>query len=419
VRYSAIANGFAQAGREPTTAALEPIRLSDLAQPRFKANPFPFYARMRAEAPAFEVTGPFFRRAWLVTRYDDVVAMLKDDRLAKDISAKMVWLPRFTRPATHHMLNRDPPDHTRLRGLVSQAFTSRRIEQLRARIQEVCDRLLDPVPPGGTFDVVEGYALPLPVTVIADLLGIPEGGRRRFQRLASHSLPIGAPSRVLDVVAALPYVWLLVRYFRELFAERRARPRDDLITALVAAEEAGDRLSDDELLGMGVLLLLAGYETTFNLIATGVLALLQHPDQKDRFAREPDLAGSAVEELLRYTSPVEITPPRLTREEITLGTVTIPPGMIVAAVLASANHDESRFPDPEALDLARSPNRHVAFGAGSHFCLGAALARMEAEIALTTLFRRFPNLRLAGGPASVRWRRTLPLRGLDALPVAV
>jgi cytochrome P450 PksS len=218
---------------------------------------------------------------------------------------------------------------------------------------------------------------------------------------------------------SLPYVWLLIRYFRALFAERRARPRDDLISALVAAEEAGDRLTDDELLGMGVLLLLAGYETTFNLIATGILALLQHPDQKARFTREPDLAESAVEELLRYTSPVEITPPRVTREEITLGTVTIPPGVFVAAVLGSANHDESRFPEPETLDLARAPNRHVAFGAGAHFCLGASLARMEAQIALATLFRRFPGLRLAGPPDSVRWRRALPLRGLDALPVAV
>ena len=396
---------------------MDPIKASELARPRFKANPYPFYARMRAQAPVFPITGPFGIRAWLVTRYDDVVTLLKDDRISKDISAKMTWMPRFTRPLNHHMLSRDPPDHTRLRTLVSQAFTPRRIEELRGRIQAVCDDLLTSASKAGSFDLVRRYALPIPLTVISELLGIPPADRHRFQILTRGSLPIGAPTRILDMPLALPYVWLLMRYFHALFAERRARPRDDLVTALVQAEEAGDRLSEDELLGTAVLLLFAGYETTVSLIAGGALALLQHPEQRERFARDPDLAEPAIEELLRYTSPVEITPPRVPREDVTLASVTIRRGEFVAAVLGSANHDESRFRDPETLDIAREPNRHVAFGQGLHFCLGATLARMEAQIALTTLFRRLPGLRLAQPAESLRWRKLLPLRGLVALPV--
>jgi cytochrome P450 len=398
---------------------VQPIRASELARPRFKANPYPFYARMRAEAPAFPITGPFGIRAWMVTRYDDVVGVLKDDRLAKDISSKMTWLPPFARALNHHMLNRDPPDHTRLRNLVSQAFTARRVEQLRGRIEAVCERLLEAARAGEPFDLVRGYALPLPLTVIADLLGVPEGDRHRFHVLTRGSMSIGAPTRLLDVPLALPYLWLFLRYFRALLAERRERPRDDLLTALVQAEEDGDRLSEDEVVGMGVLLLFAGYETTVNLIASGALALLEHPEQRDRFVREPDLAETAIEELLRFTSPVEITPPRVTREEVVLGPVTIPRGHFVSAVLGSANHDETRFPDPEALDLGRDPNRHLAFGQGVHFCLGAGLARLEGRIALAALFRRFPAVRMAQPAESLRWRRLLPLRGLAALPVTV
>lgn len=397
---------------------MDPIKASALAHPRFKANPYPFYARMRAENPVFRVFIPFYLRGWLVTRYDDVVTVAKDERFSKDLWSKLPWLPGFARPLTRQMLSRDPPDHTRLRKLVSQAFTPRRIERLRERIQAVCDELLSAAPRTGSFDLVRGYALPIPLTVIAELLGIPKQDRHRFHVLAQGSFPIGAPSGILDIPIALPYVWLIMRYFRKLFAERRARPCDDLVSALVQAEEAGDRLEEDELLGMALLLLLAGYETTVHLIASGAFALLQHPDQRARFVSEPDLAASAVEELLRYTSPVEMTPPRICREDVILSSVTIPRGEWVAAVLGSANHDESRFEDPEKLDLARDPNPHVSFGQGPHFCLGANLTRMEAQIALTTLFARFPDLRLAQPAESLRWRKLLPMRGLAELPVA-
>jgi len=395
------------------------MKASALAEPRFKANPYPFYARMRAENPVFQVSVPFIGRGFVVTRYEDVVTVAKDDRFSREIRPLVRWMPRTARVLlTRQMLSQDPPDHTRLRKLVSQAFTPRRIDLLRDRIQAVCDELLSAVPRTGSFDLIRGYALPLPLTVIAELLGIPGPDRHRFHVLAQGAGPIGVASRVLDVPMALPYTWLIARYFRRLFAERRARPGDDLLSALVQAEEGGDRLDEDELLGMAMLLLFAGYETTVHLIGSAALALLQHPHQRARFVSEPGLVPSAIEELLRYASVGEMATPRITREEVTLSGVTIPRGEWVIAALGSANHDESVFHDPETLDLARDPNPHVSFGQGRHFCLGASLVRMEAQIALTTLFRHFPGLRLDRPAESLRWRRILPLRGLAELPVA-
>ena len=315
------------------------------------------------------------------------------------------------------MLERDPPDHTRLRALVSKAFTPRRIEQLRDRVQAVCDRLLDGVRPGETFDLVRHYALPIPLTVISELLGIPERDQRRFYVLTRGSLSIGAPTRLLDVPRALPYVWLLMRYFRRLFVERRERPGDDLLSALVQAEDAGDRLSENELMGMSILLLFAGYETTVNLISSGALALMQHPEQKALFTAKPSLAASAVEELLRYTAPVEMSPPRIALEDVEIAGTPIRRGDLLTVVVGSANRDETQFTDPDRLDLARDPNRHLSLGQGIHFCLGAPLARMEGRIALATLFARLPGLRLARPEEPLRWRPLLPLRGLESLAV--
>ena len=257
--------------------------------------------------------------------------------------------------------------------------------------------------------------MPLPLTIIAELLGIPAQDRLRLHSWARRGV---AASTGIDFLRALPTTWLSIRYVRKLIGERRAHPHDDLVTALVQAEEAGDKLSEDELLAMVVLLLIAGYETTVNLIASGTLALIQHPQQRDRLQQNPALAEPAIEELLRYTSPGDIATIRIAREEVTIGCVTIPLGELVLAVLGSANHDESQFPDPETLDITREPNRHLAFGQGVHFCLGAPLARLEGQIALTTLFRRFPNLRLAEAPESLRWRKGLFFRGLEQLPVA-
>ena len=394
------------------------LKARDLARPQFKATPYPFYARLRREEPVCRISAVFLD-AWLVTRYDDAVTVLRDPRISKNIASKMRYIPRFARPLTDHMLGRDPPDHTRLRALVSKAFTPRRIEEMRGRVEAVCGTLLSALRPGEPFDLVRDYALPLPLAVISGMLGIPERDRRRFHAIIRGGIAIGAPTRALDVPLSLPYVWLLMRYFRKLFAERRAHPGDDLLTALVQAEEAGDRLSENELMGTSVLLLFAGYETTVNLIASGALALLEHPAQRDRFVGDPAVGASAIEELLRFTSPLEITPPSLAREDIAIGRVTIRKGDLVSAVLGSANRDESQFRDPDALDIAREPNRHLAFGQGIHFCLGAPLARMEGQNPHAMLLRRFPGLRLSRPAASLRWRKLLPLRGLEALPVTV
>jgi cytochrome P450 PksS len=312
------------------------------------------------------------------------------------------------------MLDLDEPDHARLRALVHRAFAPHLVERLRDRVQALADRLLGEAAGAGRLDLVAGYALPIPATVIADLLGVPPADQHRFHRWTQRMVSASTPG---DFLLALPSLYRLARYVRTLIAARRAAPRDDLLTALVRAEEAGDRLSPDELLGMAVLLLVAGHETTVNLIAGGALALLQHPDQLERLRRDPSLLPAAVEELLRFTSPVELATERYAREPVEVAGATIPAGDLVLAVLGSANRDPRHFDRPDELDLARAPNRHLAFGQGAHYCLGAPLARLEGQIAFATLLRRLPHLRLAVPPGDLRWRRGLFLRGLQALPV--
>jgi len=391
------------------------IKVRDLARPQFKANPYPFYARLRSEAPVCR-TKLLGQPTWLVTRYDDVLMVLRDERFTKDWLPRTRWLHRVSGPVTRNMLNKDAPEHTRLRTLVHKAFTPSLVERLRERIQSVCDELLTDLTTGGRMELMRRYALPLPLTIIAELLGIPTRDRSRFHSLSRSSI---AASSLIGVLRSLPDQRLLMRRLRKLIAERRRDPRDDLITALVQAEEAGDRLSEPELVAMIVLLLIAGYETTVNLIGNCALALIQHPEQRELLQQSPALADSAIEELLRYTSPLDMASQRFAREDIRVNSTTIQQGDVVIAVLGSANHDESQFPDPDTFDITREPNRHVALGQGVHFCLGAPLARLEGQLALTTLFRRFPNLRLLTEPASLRWRKSLIVRGLEELPVAV
>jgi cytochrome P450 len=394
------------------------IELPRLDSPRFKANPYPVYARLRRHAPVYRTKLTFWLPAiWIITRYEDVVRVLKDPRFSKDYVQKYPWIPPPIRSMFRNLLTLDPPDHTRLRSLVQTTFTPRLIEVLRDRVQRVCDDLLDRVVSSGTIDLIEAYALPVPLTVISDLLGVPVQDRRRFEPWTRRVAVASSSASLGEFLRALPVIARLSRYIRGLVALRRAAPRDDLITALVRAEESGDRLTEDEIVSMVSLLLLAGYETTVHLIASGALTLMQHPAEMVRMQERPELRGSAVDEILRYTSPVEFSTPRLTLEDVAVGQVTIPRGELVTVSLGAANHDESQFPDPETFDIAREPNRHVAFGMGSHFCLGAALARLEGEIALTTLFRRFPDLRLAVPQDSLRWRRSLAMRGMRELPV--
>ncbi len=391
---------------------------------RFNADPYPFYDRLQVEATVARIPIRFLgqRQAWLVTRYDAAVDALKDSRLAKDRRRAPVpgaeprpgWVPPLVRPLLSNMLDLDDPDHARLRLLVHQAFTPRRIDALHGRIAALTDDLLDAAAGRGRIDVVADVALPLPATVIAELLGVPAADQRRFHHWSNAMTSVTSTA---DGLRALPAIWSLARYLRRLIATRRADPRDDLISDLISAHAEGDRLSEDELLAMVILLLTAGHETTVNLIAGGTLALAQHPDQADRLRADPALIGPAVEELLRFTSPVAFATERYATEPLEIAGTAVTPGDLVLVGLAAANRDERHFADPDRLDLGRTPNRHLAFGQGGHYCLGAPLARLEARIAFPALLTRRPELRLAVPPERLRWKRGLFLRGPEYLPL--
>jgi cytochrome P450 PksS len=396
----------------------------DIAGAKFKANPYPFYARLRAEAPVHRVNLPARQTAWLITRYEDVAVALKDGRFVKnkaaaltsEQAAKEPWVPRMFRPLERNMLDLDPPDHTRLRSLVHRAFSPRLVEQMRGRIQSLADDLLSAARGRGSMDLISDYALPIPTTVIAEMLGVPDRDRHRFHRW-SRSIVAASPSG-WGMLRAIPSAMAFLRYIRRLIASHRVAPHDDLIGALVEAEEAGEQLTEDELVAMVFLLLVAGHETTVNLIGNGMLALLKNPDQMERLRADTTLLKSAVEELLRHESPLMTATERYAREDVTVSGVTIPRGGIVYVVIASANRDSEEFPDPDSLDISREPNRHLSFGLGPHYCLGAPLARLEGQVAIGTLLNRLPELRLAVDSESLCWRRGLVLRGLEALPVA-
>ena len=385
--------------------------------PEFLADPYPTYHRLRIEDPVHQSPLGF----WVLTRYEDVVAALRDPRLAKEAIAAFV-AARFgvdVPPGIGlSMLDRDPPDHTRLRSLVSKAFTPRVVEGLRPHIQEIVDGLLARVEAAGSMDLIEEFAYPLPVIVICEMLGVPVEDHERFK---GWSLDI---ARGLDAIMLPPDSEVarssmtsrraLANYFRELIAKRRASPRGGLLSALIAAEEAGDKLSEDELLSTCVLLLIAGHETTVNLIGNGTLALLRNPGELQRLRENPGLIGTAVEELLRYDGPVQRTA-RIPSSEVTIGGRTIAQGEMVMPFIGAADRDPAQFPDPDRLDITRADNRHIAFGWGIHFCLGAPLARVEGQIAINTLVQRLPKLALATDRPE--HRESLTLRGLKSLPV--
>jgi pimeloyl-[acyl-carrier protein] synthase len=385
--------------------------------PEFLADPYPTYHRLRAEDPVHQSPLGF----WVLTRYEDVSAVLRDPRFIKEPLAALV-AARFgadvPRGMGLSMLDRDPPDHTRLRALVSKAFTPRVVEGLRPRIRQIVDGLIVRAQAVGTMDLIEEFAYPIPVNVICEMMGVPVQDHERFKGWS------------LDIARGLDSVWLppdsevprrsaaarhaISGYFRELIAARRASPRGDLLSALIAAEEAGDKLSEEELVATCILILIAGHETTVNLIGNGVLALLRHPDELDRLRRTPALITSAVEELLRYDGPVQRTA-RVASDDATIGGRTIRTGDMVMPFIGAADRDPAQFPDPDRLDLSRGDNRHLAFGWGIHFCLGAPLARVEGQIAIDALVRRLPRLALVGD--TPEYRQSLTLRGLKTLPV--
>lgn len=401
----------------------------DLFGPRFKAQAYEVYARMREETPVYRrVSSTGSSATVFITRYDDAVAVLRDHkRFVKDARNTMTPAERAALPAdppllsllSRHMLNSDGSQHTRLRSLVNKAFTTRMVEQMQGQIEEIAHKLLATMQPKGEADLIEAFAFPLPIIVIAELLGVPARDRNRF-RAWSNALVAPSPDFARNQQKLIKSRQLMedfINYLRAIFAARRAQPRDDLITSLLAAEEAGDVLSEDELFSMILLLIVVGHETSVNLIGNGVLALLQHPAAWEQLQSDPSLLPGAVEEMLRYDCPVERAPMRYAAEDLEFGGVTIRRGDAVSVVLGSANRDPAQFPDPDVFDIRRQPNRHLAFGHGVHYCLGAALARLEGRIAIQTLIERMPDLRLAIPPDQLRWRTHPIMRGLHRLPV--
>lgn len=390
--------------------------------PAARHDPHSLYAQIRAEAPIYRAIGPVSGNAfWFFTTYEDCLNVLKDPRFIKDFERLMTQeqRQRFANESTpvaaisRHMLNLDPPDHTRLRALVHKAFTPRIIESLHPRITDIAEMLLDSIVQSGDtqFDLIDRFAAPLPLIVIAELLGIPKEDRDRFRQWTRDIL-FGRDEAVVTQAAMEA-----VNYFNDIFARRRVEPGDDLLSALLAVEEAGDRLSHQELLSMIFLLLVAGHETTVNLIANGLLSLFQFPDQKGLLIENPSLIKSAVEEMLRFHGPVENTLSRWAAEDIEYKGFEIKRGDIVMATLMSANRDPQVFENPDEFIISREPNRHIAFGAGIHYCLGAPLARLEGAIAMDHLLRRFPNISMATTPDKLQWNDQILIRGLQALRV--
>jgi cytochrome P450 len=389
----------------------------------FFADPHALYATLREQRPVTRARTPAGLPVWLVTRYDDARAALTDARLSKDSTRFAAVLDQqtvaperrvaFAQELAQHMLSSDPPDHTRLRRLVNRAFTGRAIAGLRPRIEQIAAALADEMAAGpAEVDLLDAFAFPLPMSVICELLGVPDVDRRSF-RAWSHTLLAsdGAAAEHASVAAAM------AEYLVGLVADKRARPGEDMLSAIVAASEDADRLSADETVAMAFLLLVAGHETTVNLIGNGVLALLRHPDRLVELRADPDLVPGAVEEFLRFDGPIDLATFRHTTEPVEIAGTTIPAGEIVLVALASANRDPGQFAVADELDPRREAAGHLAFGFGIHHCLGAPLARLEGDVAFRTLLGRFPDLALATAPELLRWRPSILIRGLERLPV--
>ena len=391
-------------------------------------NPFPLFAEVREQGPVHAITLADGHPAWLVVGYDEAKLMLNDTRLSKDMQAAFasgegVLAEGLPGPAfAHHMLAVDPPDHTRLRRLVASAFSLRRIERLEPRVREIIGGLLDALAaagPDATVDLVPNFAYPLPYTVICELLGVPEDDRTSFsEALMALLSPTDTPEQYADAKEGSDAV---VAHLTKLVETKERLPGDDLVTALIRARDGDDSLDHGELLSTLLQLIIAGHDTTTSLVGNGVVALLRNPDQLASVKADPALLGPLVEEIMRYDAPVPHATFRYAAEDIEVGGLTIPKGGQVIISLAAANRDGARFSDAERFDVGRADNRHLAFGHGIHFCLGAPLARMEGVIALGSLLGRFPDLRLAVPPDDLHWGHGdgLVLRGLNALPVVL
>lgn len=378
------------------------------------------YAQLAAAGPVHRITLPTGELAWLITGYAEVRQALHDPRLVKsDLalanSGRDLLPPEVFAAVASHMLNRNPPDHTRLRRLVTTAFTRRRVEQLAPRIQQITDDLLDGMAGATQVDLIASFALPLPITVICELLGVPADRRAEVHDWSTTFVTgvLAGPDVLVAAVTAM------VSYLRELVDTKRTDGADDLLSALVAARYGQDRLSEDELISMVFLLLVAGHETTVSLIGNAVHALLTHPEQLTLLRAQPHRLPDAIDEMLRFDPPGQVATFRWSAEAVDIGGVIIPAGEIVLAGLLAANRDSACTAKPDELDITRTDNPHLAFGHGIHHCLGAPLARLEGRIALGTLLARFPGLRLAVPAQQLTWRQGVIMNGLAALPVAM
>jgi cytochrome P450 len=404
------------------SAATMPV--TDLSDTVMFENPFPRYAELRRMAPVSQVKQQFTQRtAYMLTRYADVQMLHADRRFSSDPSTQqektpflMRHLPRMFRLLTDSMVFKDDPEHARLRGLVQRAFTPKLIKQMEDQIDSVVADLLDDLERSGdTVDLVEDYAVQLPLRVIADMLGVDEADRDEFHG-STKKFIASTTTGPIALLKAIPDGRRMMKLFERIAERRRREPDDRIVSTLVQANDEGDRLGDDELLAMIFLLLLAGHDTTQNLIGTGTVALIEHPDQLARLRENPGLADSAVEELLRFCTPVPCGAVRFVLDDIDVAGTTIPAGSGVLGMIISANRDESVFDRPDELDLGRTPNKHLAFAFGAHYCLGHQLARLEARAAIGGLFRRFGDVSLAVPRSELRWKPTQSLRGFKELP---
>ncbi|HVK23286.1 MAG TPA: cytochrome P450 [Actinokineospora sp.] len=393
------------------------IRLDD----DFTQDPHALYAQLRATGPARRVVLSTGVNAWLVTDYAEARAALSDSTLSKDVARAGELMQRHMEPGANrtpfdtslssHMLNTDPPNHTRLRKLVNKAFTARGIDHLRPRIQEISDELLDRMAGADEVDLLESFAFPLPITVICEVLGVPGADRGDFRSWTEVLMSNDRGERIFAAAASMQ------QYLVGLIEAKRAEPGQDLLSELVEASDDDDRLTGAELVSMAFLLLVAGHETTVNLIGNGMLSLLEHPDQLAALRADFSLLPNAIEELLRHEGPVGMATFRYTTEPLTLGDVEIPADEFVVVGLSAANRDPAKFPDADRLDITRDPVGHLAFGHGIHYCVGAPLARLEGEIAIRSLLTRFPDLELTQAAHTLRWRDSTVIRGLEKLNV--
>ena len=394
----------------------------NLASAQFKEDAYEIYKESRKKQPILFVNQVEIGKEWLITRYEDALPLLKDNRLKKD------WTNVFSQDTknmylsvdnsdhlTTHMLNSDPPNHSRLRSLVQKAFTPKMIAQLDGRIQRIADDLISDIERKGTLNLVDDYSFPLPIIVISEMLGIPKEDQAKF-RIWSHAV-IASPETPEEIKETEKQLSEFITYLQYLVDIKRKEPKEDLVSALILAESEGHKLSARELYSMIMLLIVAGHETTVNLITNTVLALLENPNQLQLLKDNPKLIDSAIEEGLRYYSPVEVTTARWAAEPFQIHHQTIQKGDMVIIALASANRDETVFENPEIFDITRENNRHIAFGHGSHFCLGAPLARLEAKIAITTLFNRMPELQIKGNREEIKWQGNYLMRSLEELPL--